>query len=68
MAATCTKTYAIMDAWAERPADVEVPCAVCAKDIPVNEVYYYVTQLDRDESGREQPVCWRHIHPDRGPR
>jgi hypothetical protein len=27
-----------------------------------------VTQLDRDEQGNEQAVCWRHVHPDDGPR
>lgn len=68
---TCTyvRTYALMDAWASRPADAEgADCAVCDEHVPAGEVYYYVTQLDRGGDGREQPVCWRHVHPDEGPR
>lgn len=67
---TCThvRTYALMDGWAQRPANAggEI-CAVCDKDIPAGELLYYVVQLDRDENGREQPVCWRHVYPDEGP-
>lgn len=66
---THTRTYALMDAWAQRPAEKEgATCDACTKGIPAGELYYYVTQLDRDENGREQPVCWRHVHPDEGPR
>jgi hypothetical protein len=65
---THTKTYTLMDAWAQCIADDDgATCAVDAKDIPAGEVYYYVTQLDRDENGNEQPVCWRHVRPNEGP-
>jgi hypothetical protein len=68
LAYTYTKTYTLLDAWAERPADPGgATCAVDGKDIPPGEVHYYVTQLGRDENGREQPVCWRHVRPDDGP-
>ena len=51
-----------MDAWAERPADETTTCAIDPlHTIPVGEVYYYVTELDRDENDNEQPVCWRHV-------
>ncbi len=65
---TYVKTYALMDAWAQTfPRVPDGPCAVCEEPIPGKEVCYYVTQLDRDEDGHEQPVCWRHIRPDEGP-
>ncbi len=65
---TYVKTYALMDAWASAfPRISDGPCAVCEEPILGKEVCYYVTQLDRDEDGNEQPVCWRHIRPDMGP-
>lgn len=74
---TYTKTYALMDAWAStipwaegnHSPMVGQPCAVedCREPLKAGEVCYYVTQLDRDEHGNEQAVCWRHVCPDDGP-
>lgn len=85
---TYTKTYALMDPWAETtPWDclvretgcisathdhnpmVDQPCAApqCDELLKIGETCYAVTQLDRDENGREQWVCWRHVRPDDGP-
>lgn len=66
---THTKTYTLMHAWAQTFVDDVTACSVelCQKPMLPGEVVYYVTELDRDENGREQPVCWRHIHPDSGP-
>lgn len=49
-----------MDAWAQKTEGHPVSCRVCGRTIPVREQFYYVTQLDRDESGNEQPVCYLH--------
>jgi hypothetical protein len=78
---THTKTYALMDAWAStlpwtcdtaghtHSPMADQPCAIkdCHEPLKANEQCYYVTQLDRDEQGNEQAVCWRHVHPDDGP-
>ena len=81
---THTRTYALLDAWAETlPWDcpnhaahthahnptVNQPCAIvdCGEPLLARESCYLVTQLDRDEQGREQYVCWRHVRPDDGP-
>lgn len=76
---TYTKTFALFDAWAEStPLENDAPgggprigdpCAGpgCDDHLRRDEVYYYVTQLERDAQGREQPVCWRHVRPDKGP-
>lgn len=85
---TRTRTYTLLDAWAETlPWDclirdtgcvsrthdhtpmANAPCAIpdCGEPLKPGEVCYAVTQLDRDEHGREQWVCWRHIRPDNGP-
>jgi hypothetical protein len=76
---TYTKTYTLMDAWASTLPWVcdtwghthspmaDQPCAVCREPLKAGEVCYYVTQLDRDEQGSEQAVCWRHVRPDEGP-
>lgn len=79
---THTKTYALMDAWAQSfPWDcliretncasdthdhdvmVDQPCAVpdCGEPIRDRESCYRVVQM-------EGYVCWRHVHPDDGPR
>ncbi len=79
---THTKTYTLLDAWAstlpwicDTPGHSHSPitgqpCAVeeCGQPLRAGEQCYYVTQLDRDEQGNEQAVCWRHVHPDDGPR
>lgn len=87
---TYTKTYALMDPWAETipweclvretnccagPAHdhspmVNDPCAVedCGEPLLIGQTCYAVTQVGRDERNREQWVCWRHVHPDNGPR
>ena len=78
---TYTRTYALMDAWAEttphvcppgcskrhcHPGD---PCAApgCDKTLVAGETCYAVVELERDEAGREPWVCWRHVRPDDGP-
>lgn len=45
------------------------PCAVddCDQSLLPRQECYAVTQLERDENGREQWVCWRHVRPDGGP-
>jgi hypothetical protein len=79
---TYTKTYALLDAWAQSfPWDclirettccsathnhtpmVGEPCAVenCGEPIRDRESCYRVTQQDGY-------VCWRHVHPDEGPK
>jgi hypothetical protein len=79
---TYTKTYALMGAWAETfPWDclvretgccspthahkpmVDQPCAVedCQEPLREREVCYLVVEV-------EGHVCWRHVHPDEGPR
>jgi len=76
VACTHTITFALMDAWAQTfPSDpplrlgvvVNEPCSVCGEPLRAYEVCYFVTQLERDENGREPPVCWRHVRPDDGP-
>jgi hypothetical protein len=79
---TYTKTYALLDAWAStlpwqdcgkaghrHSPLVGQPCAIqsCGQPLKAREECYYVTQLDRDECGNEQAVCWRHVRPDDGP-
>lgn len=85
---THTKTYALMNPWAETlPWDclvrqtgcvssthdhnpmVDQPCSApqCDEPLKANEVCYSVTELERDENGREPWVCWRHVRPDDGP-
>jgi hypothetical protein len=79
---THTKTYALMDPWAETvPWDclvaththnpmVNDPCAVedCREPLLAGEVCYAVVEFKRDpETGRERWVCWRHVRPDEGP-
>jgi len=78
---THTKTYALLDAWAETtPHACEPGCAKphahvgdecaaeqCDEPLLAHETCYAVTQLDRDTNGREPWVCWRHIRPDHGP-
>lgn len=82
MKTTHTKTYALMNAWASSfPWDclirdtgcvspthkhnpmVDQPCAVesCGKPIKERETCYRVTEV-------EGYVCWRHVHPDEGPK
>lgn len=76
--ATEPKIYPLMDPWAESTPistgtnggpRVGDPCCVvhCDKTLQKGEVYYYVTELGRDTNGNEQPVCWRHVRPDKGP-
>jgi len=78
---THTRTYTLLNAWAEttphacppncdKPhAHVGDPCdaAQCDEALVADEVCYSVTELDRNEAGREPWVCWRHIRPDDGP-
>lgn len=79
--ATHTKTYVELTMWASTiPVDPPVPehwrgpvvgercCAPdsCEEELQSGEECYYVTELPR-VAGREQPVCWRHIHPNTGP-
>lgn len=78
---THTRTYTLLDAWASTlpwtcgtaghthsPMANQV-CAIedCMQLLKAGEECYYVTQLDRDEHGNEQAVCWRHVRPDDGP-
>lgn len=44
-------------------------CAVeaCGKPLLEDETCYAVTEMERVD-GREPWVCWRHVHPDAGPR
>ncbi len=79
---THTKTYALMSPWAQSfPWDclirdtgcvsathahavmVDQPCAVedCRKPIRDRESCYRVVEV-------EGYVCWRHVHPDEGPK
>ncbi|WP_047892556.1 hypothetical protein [Micromonospora sp. RV43] len=79
---THTKTYALMSAWAQsfpwdcliRDTDcssathdhhpmVDQPCAVenCREPIRDRESCYMVTE-------QKGWVCWRHVHPDEGPK
>ena len=81
MIRTHTKTYALLDAWAEttphacepgcsKPhAHVGDPCDApqCNERLNAEESCYAVTELERDAKGREPWVCWRHIQPDTGP-
>lgn len=78
---THTKTYVLMNAWAEtaphacepgcdKPhVHVNDPCDApqCDEPLLANESCYSVTELERDAKGREPWVCWRHIQPDGGP-
>lgn len=75
---TFTKTYNLLDAWAESTPvhwtdkggpKVGDSCCVpgCEETLQKGEVYYYVTQFERDVNDKEQPVCWRHVRPDQGP-
>jgi hypothetical protein len=64
---THTETYALMNAWAQTISrDPATCCAVCSEPIPVDEICYHVTQLERGPDG-EPPVCWRHVSPNNGP-
>jgi hypothetical protein len=38
-------------------------CAVpdCREQLRAGEPCYYVVQVPRDATGREQAVCWRHV-------
>ncbi|AYF29323.1 hypothetical protein CSH63_17995 [Micromonospora tulbaghiae] len=79
---TRTKTYTLLSAWAQSfPWDclirdttcasathahdpmVNQPCAVDGCDEPIRdrEACYLVTE-------QEGWVCWRHVHPDDGPK
>lgn len=78
---TRTRTYALMDAWAETTPHSCAPGCVqphahvgdlcdapqCDELLLARETCYSVAQLDRDANGREPWVCWRHIRPDDGP-
>lgn len=48
---------------------VNDPCAVedCAEPLLEGEACYAVIGLPRNDRGREQWVCWRHVRPDEGP-
>jgi hypothetical protein len=48
---------------------VDDPCAVetCSERLLFGGSCYAVTQYPRDERGREQWVCWRHVRPGAGP-
>lgn len=77
---THTRTYVVLDAWAETLPHVCAPgctkphvhagdvCAVgdCGEALPAGQVVYATVELDRDRPG-ERWVCWRHIRPDDGP-
>ena len=45
------------------------PCAVegCGEPLRDREACYAVTQLKQEGPG-EPWVCWRHVHPDEGPK
>jgi hypothetical protein len=49
---------------------VDDPCAVedCQEPLKDREVCYAVTQLPRGHAKHERWVCWRHVHPDEGPK
>jgi len=48
---------------------VNDPCAIedCREPLLVDQECYFVAEMPRDEYGREQAVCWRHVRPDKGP-
>jgi len=76
---TYTKTYALLDPWAETlPWECAThahnpmandPCAVedCDELLRAGEVCYAVVELPRLPDGHERWVCWRHVRPDDGP-
>lgn len=60
MSVTHVRTF-WMDAWAQTFPKPGQRCAVCDDRLYAEEVAYYVTQLDRDANGDEQPVCAKHV-------
>lgn len=78
---TFTRTYALMDAWAETTPHACAPGCTkphahvgdwcdapqCDEQLVAHEACYSPVELDRAASGREPWVCWRHIRPDDGP-
>lgn len=53
-----------MDGWAERSdSALRKKCWKCGAEIPVGQVYFYVTETEES-----LPTCWRHVDGETGPR
>ena len=54
-----------MNGWAQLIAYKPHTFHVCHDTINIGDIYYYVTELERDQNNRERPVCHLHVDKER---